>query len=64
VIGRLIGAVLLVVGVLLALWGYHISQSLSSQLNQLVHGSPSDKAVYLYIAGGICGALGLFKIIK
>jgi cytochrome b subunit of formate dehydrogenase len=62
--GRLIGVVLLVTGVVLALWGYHISQSLSSQLNELVHGSPSDKAVYLYIAGGVCAALGLFKILK
>lgn len=63
-IGRVIGVILLAVGIVLALWGYNISQSLGSQLNELVHGSPSDKAVYLYVAGGVCAALGLFKILK
>jgi drug/metabolite transporter (DMT)-like permease len=62
--GRLIGVLLLVAGVVLALWGYNVSQSFSSQFNEIVSGSPSDKTLYLYAAGGICAVLGLLKILK
>lgn len=61
---KMTGIVLLVIGIVLLGWGYNISQSVSSQFSQAFSGSPSDKALYLYIAGGICAALGIFKIIR
>ena len=61
---KTLGIVLLVVGIVLLGWGYNVSQSVSSQFSSAFSGSPSDKAMYLYIAGGICAALGIFKILK
>lgn len=62
--GIYIGIALLVIGVGLLIWGYNISQSVSGQLSSAFSGSPGDKAMILYIAGGICAALGIFKLIK
>ena len=55
---------LLIAGVLLILWGYNVSQSLSSQWSELVSGSPSDKVLALYAGGAVCALIGLFKILK
>ena len=61
---KTIGIILLVVGVVLLGWGYSVSQSVSSQFSSAFSGSPSDKAMYLFIAGGICSALGVFQIMR
>ena len=61
---KMIGIILLVVGIVLLGWGYNVSQSVSSQLSSAFSGSPSDKAMYLFIAGGICAALGAFQIMR
>lgn len=61
---KVVGIILLVVGVVLLGWGYNVSQSVSSQFSQAFSGSPSDKAMYLFIAGGICAALGVFQVIR
>lgn len=57
-----IGIVCLVVGVLLIVWGYNLSQSVSGQFNRLFTGSPGDKAMWLYIGGGVLCAAGVFQI--
>jgi len=59
---KTLGIILLVVGVVLLGWGYNVSQSVSSQFSSAFSGSPSDDALVLYIVGGICAALGIFKI--
>lgn len=61
---KITGIILLVVGIVLLGWGYNVSQSISSQFSEAFSGSPSDKAMYLFIAGGICAALGVFQIIR
>ena len=61
---KIIGIVLLVVGVALLVWGYNISQSVSGQFSQAFSGSPGDKAMYMYIGGAICAALGIFSLVK
>ena len=61
---QMIGIVLLMVGVGLLIWGYNISQSVSGQISQAFSGSPGDKAMIIYIVGGICAAIGLFSLIK
>ena len=60
---KTLGIVLLVVGIILLGWGYNISQSVSSQFSSAFSGSPSDKAMYMFISGGICAVLGIFKIL-
>ena len=61
---KMIGVALLIVGVGLLVWGYNISQSVSGQFSQAFSGSPGDKAMYMYIGGAICAALGIFSLIK
>lgn len=59
-----LGIILLIVGVGLIFWGFSISDSLEGKLSSALSGSPGNKAMILYIAGAVCAALGLFKLIK
>jgi len=59
-----LGIILLIVGIVLIGWGYSISDSISGQLSSAFSGSPGDKAVALYIVGGICATFGIFKLVK
>jgi len=59
---KMIGLVLTVVGIGLAAWGYQMSGSIGSQLNQAFTGSHGDKVMTLYIAGAACIAAGLFML--
>lgn len=61
---QLVGVILLVVGVVLLIWGYNISQSVSGQVSQAFSGSPGDKAMILYIIGAVFAVLGLLRLIK
>jgi len=61
---KLIGLILTVVGIGLAIWGYRMSGSFGSQLNQALSGSYGDKVMMLYIAGAACVVAGLFLVIK
>lgn len=61
---KLIGLVLMVVGVGLAIWGYRMSGSFGSQLNQALSGSYGDKVMLLYIGGAVCIVAGLFLTLK
>ena len=56
------GLICLVVGGLLLYWGYHISQTVGSQLNNLVNGTPSDKSMLFYIGGAILVLAGLGQV--
>jgi hypothetical protein len=62
--GKLIGLVLLVVGIGLAVWGYRMSGSLGSQLNEALTGSHGDKVMILYIGGAALIVAGLFLAVK
>jgi len=59
---KAIGIICLVAGVLLVVWGYNISHSVSGQFNQIFKGSPGNKAMGLYISGAVLSALGVFQI--
>ena len=61
---KLVGLVLTVVGIGLAIWGYRMSGSFGSQLNEALSGSYGDKVMTLYIAGAACGVAGLFLLVK
>jgi len=61
---KIIGIVLLVIGVALLVWGYNISESVSGQISETFTGSPGDKAMFMYIGGAICAAVGIFSLIK
>ncbi len=58
------GIVMLAAGGALLFWGYNITQSVSSKLNQALNGAPPDKAMVMIVLGGLCAAFGFFKLFK
>lgn len=48
---KIIGFVLLGVGVLLLIWGISAADSLGSELSEFFTGKPSDEAVWLIVGG-------------
>ena len=61
---KIIGIALLVMGLGLGYWGYQISESLGSQLTETMTGSPTDKAMMLYIGGAASFVVGLLLFLK
>lgn len=61
---KILGIALLVVGLGVLFWGYQESQSLGSQMNELVGGSPSDAVMIKYIAGAAAATVGAFLMIR
>jgi hypothetical protein len=57
---RLIGFVLLGVGIVLLVMGYNAAQSVGSQFKQAFSGSMSDKATLLYLGGAVVSAAGAY----
>lgn len=55
---------LMVVGIGLVLWGMNMAGSLGGKLSSAFTGSPGDKPMMLYIIGGVCVALGVFRLTK
>jgi hypothetical protein len=53
-----------IVGILLFIWGFSISESASSDISRLFTGSPTDKSVWLMIGGVGVAIIGLFGIIR
>jgi hypothetical protein len=59
---KISGLICLVVGGLLIYWGYNMSHAVSSELNNLVNGSPGNKPMLLYIGGAILVIIGLGQV--
>ena len=57
---KLIGLVLLAVGIVLLVMGYNAGQSVGSQFKQAFTGSMTDKATLLYLGGAVVTAIGAF----
>ena len=60
---KIIGLVLLVVGLGVAYWGYQMSGSIGSQLSQAFTGSPTDKVMACSIGGAASFVVGLFLLL-
>lgn len=61
---KIIGIVLVVLGLGLAFWGYQLSSSVGSQISQAVTGSYTDRIMTLYISGAVSFAVGWFLLTK
>jgi hypothetical protein len=61
---KMIGAILLAVGIGLAIWGYQLSGSAGSQLTKAISGSHTDKVMMMYIGGAASIIAGLFMLTK
>jgi hypothetical protein len=58
-----IAAACLVGGVLMIFWGHNMASSIGGELQNTFTGSPGDKPMFLYIAGGILCAAGIFQLV-
>jgi len=56
---KIIGVILLVVGVFLLVRGHDIDRSVGSQMKNLFTGSPASKVTYFYLGGALSCAVGL-----
>ncbi len=59
-----ISVALLVVGVILILWGVNAMESFSSDVSRAVTGAPTDKSMWLMIAGAGMAIVGLFGTLR
>ena len=55
---KIIGVILIVVGVVLLVRGHDMSQSLNSQIKNIFTGAPTNKIMYYYLGGAVCCAAG------
>ena len=56
---RVVGIALLVVGVVLIVFGMQASASLGSRLSEFFTGAPSDRTIWLLVAGVAAAIIGL-----
>jgi hypothetical protein len=61
---RFIGLGLTVVGAVLIFWAYQASESFGSQMSEFFRGSPTDRTIWLLIAGVITAAAGLGTFLR
>lgn len=51
-------------GVILLIWGYQASESIASGFSELFTGTPTDKAVWLLIAGVVVTIVGIAGLVS
>ena len=61
---KIVGIVLVVLGIGLAIWGYQLSGSVGSQVTRAVTGSDTDKVMTFYIAGAVSFIVGIYLFVK
>ena len=57
---KILGIVLVVIGLGLVIWGYQLSGSVGSRITQAVTGSDTDKVMAFYIAGAVSFVVGIY----
>lgn len=53
---------LLVVGVVLLVFGFNASHSVSSDVSRAFTGNPTDKSVWFLVGGAVAAIIGLFGL--
>ena len=59
---KIIGISLIIIGTALAMWGYDIYDSTSSQVTRALSGDTPIEAWAGMVGGAICVALGIFNV--
>jgi drug/metabolite transporter (DMT)-like permease len=59
-----VGAVLLVVGIILLYLGYQSSQGLDDQVSEAITGDFTDSTVWYWIAGAASGVAGAMMLLR
>ncbi len=61
---RSLSTVVLIAGLILLLWGFNASESMASEVSEVVENTPSSKAMLLIIVGGVAAAAGAFGLLR
>jgi hypothetical protein len=61
---KIISLTLLVGGAVLMIVGINATNSLSSDVSRFFTGSPTDKAIWMLIGGGIAAVIGLVSTMR
>ncbi len=59
---KTLAIVLLVGGIILLVFGYNAEHSTSSAFSQIFTGSPSNKAIWMIVAGTIAVVVGIISL--
>ena len=59
---KVVGLILIIVGIGVAIWAYQMSGSVGSQFSQAFSGSPSDGVMIRYIGGMASVVVGSFLL--
>ncbi|HMB16585.1 MAG TPA: DUF3185 family protein [Pelovirga sp.] len=59
---KIIGIVLIVIGVALAIWGYNVYDSAGAQIGRALTGDTPIKAWAGMVGGIICAVVGIIKV--
>jgi len=59
---KIIGIVLVVVGIALAVWGYNVYDSAGSQIGRALSGDTPVEAWIGMVGGAICVLIGILKV--
>jgi len=61
---KILTLIMLIAGVALVVYGISASQSLASSFSKFFTGSPTEKSIWMLIAGGILIAIGLAGFLR
>ena len=61
---KAVSLALLVGGILLIIFGFMAATSLSSDISRFFTGSPTDKAIWMLIGGGVASAIGVVGLLR
>ncbi|MFC3093899.1 DUF3185 family protein [Alteromonas sediminis] len=59
---KVIGLVLIIIGIALAIWGYNIYDSASAQIGRALSGDTPIEAWAGMVGGAICIAIGVLRV--
>jgi hypothetical protein len=61
---KIISLLLLIGGLVLVVYGINASDSVSSSFSRFFTGSPTEKSIWMLIAGVVCAAVGLGGLMR
>ncbi len=61
---KVVGLILIIVGIGVLYWGYNESQSVASQVSEAFSGAPQDKVMYKFIGGAVVLVVGIYLAIR
>lgn len=61
---KIIGLILVIIGIGFAVWGYQLSGSVNSQVTEVITGADTDTVMTYYIFGAVSFFVGIYLFRK